>query len=548
MRSARSICSPTAAIRRRCPLHHATQTVPLAPPQAGFGQCFLTKLSPDGSTAFYTVIFEGAQCQAMALGPEDRSDTRKMHLQVGTSFHYQRTLTESATNGLTLEPLQGAYDVCVTDQGSCGPVQWMRADANGDVYFIMSYSPVGMTPPDFVYELRKIDTQGQLVGAIRLIQPPIYAQPGGNFVHDQITGLELDNRGYAYADRLRRVAGHHHADRERADVVQAVGQRLPRSDVRHLLRRVRPEDRHHRRRTFAVAYASYLGGTRDDRPFGVAWDPSSSNSVRHRRDDLGEFSVHARVIFSGRAAVRPEAGFSSSWISTRSRRSSFGSARSSPARRRLDVAVLPGGMTAVVGQATDFEPAGLSNCFRLVGSLYPPRFQIEQRPFLSVFSADGAAMPFSSFLDATAGSNSFVTNVAANGSPIVYAAMTTEDGALGTPGALQPSNRRRRRRACAGDRSGRPRRRERSAVDRLHAGGGERRRDRSGRRHRGAVDLRPAVRVHLDEPDGELLTHLVWFGPNGFRAANPGVLPAAADPAWCRAPTRRCRRARTPSP
>ena len=181
------------------PGYHAAQTVPLAPPQAGFGQCFLTKLSPDGSTALYTVIFEGAQCQAMALGPEDRSNTRKIHLQVGTSFHYQRTLTESAANGLTIEPLQGAYDVCVTDQGSCGPVQWMRADANGDVYFIMSYSPLGMTPPDFAYELRKINTQGQLVGAIRLIQPPIYAQPGGNFVHDQITGLEVDNSGYAYA-------------------------------------------------------------------------------------------------------------------------------------------------------------------------------------------------------------------------------------------------------------------------------------------------------------------------------------------------------------
>ena len=128
MRSARSTCSPTAAIRPRCQLTHATQTVPLAPPQAGFGQCFLTKLSPDGSTAFYTVIFEGAQCQAMALGPEDRPDTRKIHLQVGTSFHYQRTLTESPDNGLTIEPLQGRTDVCVTDQGSCGPVEWMRAD------------------------------------------------------------------------------------------------------------------------------------------------------------------------------------------------------------------------------------------------------------------------------------------------------------------------------------------------------------------------------------------------------------------------------------
>ena len=34
----------------------------------------------------------------------------------------------------------------------------------------------------------------------------------------------------------------------------------------------------------------------------------------------------------------------------------------------------------------------------------------------------------------------------------------------------------------------------------------------------------------LDEPDGELLTHLVSFRPNGFRTTNPGVLPAAAAP------------------
>ena len=111
-------------------------------------------------------------------------------------------------------------------------------------------------------------------------------------------------------------------------------------------------------------------------------------------------------------------------------------------------------MTAVVGQATDYHldacGAQLFPSGRLVVPAAVP--VSNQRPFLSVFSADGAAMPFSSFLDATAGSNSFVTTVAANGSPIVYAAMTTDDGALGTPGAPAAVERRRLRCARAGDR------------------------------------------------------------------------------------------------
>ena len=34
----------------------------------------------------------------------------------------------------------------------------------------------------------------------------------------------------------------------------------------------------------------------------------------------------------------------------------------------------------------------------------------------------------------------------------------------------------------------------------------------------------------VDEPDGEAITHVTWYGPNGFRAANPGALPAPAGP------------------
>ena len=51
----------------------------------------------------------------------------------------------------------------------------MRTDANGDVYFVMFTN---------VYELRKVDTQGNLVGSIALIQPPIYPIGGQNYLVD----------------------------------------------------------------------------------------------------------------------------------------------------------------------------------------------------------------------------------------------------------------------------------------------------------------------------------------------------------------------------
>ena len=90
--------SPTAATRPRC----RSTAIPRSfrwRRRRPASERLLTKLSPDGSTAFYTVIFAGAQCQAMALGMEDQSGTRNIHLHVGTSFHYQRTLTEVPTAG-----------------------------------------------------------------------------------------------------------------------------------------------------------------------------------------------------------------------------------------------------------------------------------------------------------------------------------------------------------------------------------------------------------------------------------------------------------------
>ena len=225
-------------------------------------------------------------------------------------------------------------------------------------------APLGMTPPDFVYELRKIDTQGQLVGAIRLIQPPIYASARRQLRSRSDYRPRAGQPRLRLRDRLRRVAGHHHADRERADVVQAVGQRLPRSAVRHLLRRVPPEDRHHDadlRDHLRVLSRRHPGRSAVRRRLGSVVVRRCTSPARRPRRIFRPRPGHtfpAGPQF-GQKRVPRQAG------SRRScRRSSFDSARSSPDTSPIDVAVLPGGMTAVVGQATDFELRHLA--------LFPP--------------------------------------------------------------------------------------------------------------------------------------------------------------------------------
>jgi hypothetical protein len=79
------------------------------------------------------------------------------------------------------------------------------------------------------------------------------------------------------------------------------------------------------------------------------------------------------------------------------------------------------------------------SCFPLASSLYPGRFSGEIRPFLSVLAADGASLPFSTFLDNTPGAGSFATAVTSNGSAVVWVATSTNDPSLATPGSLQPT-------------------------------------------------------------------------------------------------------------
>ena len=56
----------------------------------------------------------------------------------------------------------------------------------------------GMTGRTVVHELRKVNRQGQLVGALPLIHPPLYDVGGINYLGDRVTGFDIDDSGNAF--------------------------------------------------------------------------------------------------------------------------------------------------------------------------------------------------------------------------------------------------------------------------------------------------------------------------------------------------------------
>jgi len=500
-----------------------THHLSLAPPRAGFAQCFLTKISQDGSAALYTVIFDGAGCQAMDIAPDGASPTPKVHVQVGTSFHYQRTLTENADGSLTVDLLQRAYDACLA--GPCGPALAMRADAAGNVYFIMQYTPDGMSPPDFVYELRKIDAQGRLAGAIRLMQPHIYP---GSQVFDTIAGLEVDKTGKAYVLATVASAGILTTTLDAFQQIKPSGNVCTNpisgtcDDVVLLVVDDDPPN------GLQFTYASYVGTSGDDRAVALATDPSSGLVYITGTTDSPVFPTTP-----GSFVAPPNPGAGGAFLialdltQSGAQQLAVGTFLSHGFAAPGAMTLLAGGMPAIVGEATD----AACRCFPLVNSLYPARLGDQLRPFLSVFSADGSALPFSTFLDSTPGSGGFPAAVASNGSSAVYVGTTTNDPSLGTAGSLQPS--------IGGSYD--------ALVQAIDATGVVPANDPPEIAFTpstidltitapGGTVIVPLVcgrlfACILDESDGDAITQLVWSGPNGFRAAaSPGVLPAPAQP------------------
>jgi len=385
----------------------AHTTYPIETPQAGFRECFLTKLSNDGSTALYTVVFEGVQCEAMDLGPG------KVHLAMGKSGNYLRTLTEDL-QGMpsSLDLLQGAYDF------SLGPVQWLRADANGNVYLIAFYTPTA--PPDFVFELQKVDGNGQLVGKIQLI--PQVSQLLG--IGNQITGLDVDDSGNAYVVGTGQSNG---IITPTANALQQIKPSIGQNDG--FLLRVNTSAPN----LFQIDYATYLGGKLNDFAGAVAFDPASGGVLVAGQSNSADFPTTAGSYLGQPLSLQSDTAFliKLDLNALGASQLVYGTFLDQGSSGATALAILPGGLPAIAGVA---HTPGF---FPVINSFYPWHTVSEARPFLSVFSANASSLSISTFLNSATGSQSTAPLLASNGSQYLYLATSTNEGSLATTGAFQ---------------------------------------------------------------------------------------------------------------
>ncbi len=383
----------------------AVQQFPIEPPQSGFNECFLTKLSADGSQELYTVIFNGVRCEAMDIQPG------LVHLSMGKSGNYLRTLREDASGQpLTLDLLQGAYDF------SLGPVEELRADSAGNIYMVAFDQPDGSPNP--IYELQKIDSNGQLLGTIPLIAAAIN-QPG-NIIYEQVTGLDVDDNGNAYVVGIDRLNG---VITPTADAFQSVKPSSGADDA--FLLRVNTNDSN----AFQIDYATFLGGSADDEARQVAFDPATGTVLI-----TGDTASRNFPTTSGSPGYGNPSGFLARLDLSQPASSQLtGSVLMSPGYSTANLlTVLPGGIPAMTGTAAD------TSGFLLLNPIYPAQFSAQSRPFLRTYTPDLSQATFSTFLDKVPG-NAFAAALAANGTQSLYLAVDTSDGTLGTQGAFHAS-------------------------------------------------------------------------------------------------------------
>ncbi len=381
----------------------ATQQFPLEAPQSGFSECFLTKLSADGSQALYTVIFNGVRCEAMDIQPG------LVHLSMGTSVNHLRTLREDATGQpSSLDLLQGAYDF------DLGPVEELRVDGAGNIYMVAFDQPDGSPSP--IYELQKIDAHGQLLGKI----PLITAAATNNFISEQVTGLDIDDAGNAYVVGIDKSTG---VITPSANAFQPVKPSSGADDA--FLLRVNTSQQG----AFLIDYATFLGGSADDEARQVAYDASTSTVLVAGDTASSNFP---------RSPFSPSYSLTSGFL-TRLDLSQppstqlVGSVLIGPSFSGANlVTVLPGGIPVVAG--TTFDTTG----FLLVNPIYPAQLTSENRPFLRTYTPDLSQITFSTYLDNVPG-NTFAAALAANGTQSLYLAVDTSDGTLGTQGAFHLS-------------------------------------------------------------------------------------------------------------
>ncbi len=388
----------------------ATTTFPVS--SSGPDTGFLTKISADGSTALYTVVFTGiSDFPIMAVDSQDN-----VQLYLGGPDNALRTLSKDSTGALTLGLFHGAFTF------PNGPTAQIKTDSKGNAYLVIFYQPGGPTTAG--YYLFKVDPTGQVLGTQLIV---LEVDNASNFSFENVTGLAVNDQDQAFVigmvglSTIATTPNAFQSTRQDSTTEDAFAMQIDTSTPNN----------------FQVRYATYLGGSGDDRAFAMGISstgamlitgissstnfPTTPSAFQPNPQIFGGGSDTFLVKLNPNGTTPQNQLVFSTWLGHQSSQGN-------------SLVVLPGDLPTIAGTTPDFN-------FPLNGSFYGyAAISSVTRSYVSTFSADGRQLLFSSFLDP--GTNpgtgfSIVPRLATDGSQFLYASTITNESGQGTAGAFQ---------------------------------------------------------------------------------------------------------------
>ena len=342
-------------------------------------------------------------------------------MAVGTSHHYQRTITEEG--GLSLELLNGAY------QYTWGPVQFMRSDDWGRLYLLVR--DANLVPGRIVHAVQGISESGQLLGTVAVLDPVTVPGPGGTpTTYERPTGMDVDNSGRVYVTGVGTANG---AIVPTANAFQPT--RLSAGDEYYgFLLRVDTLN------GFTIDYATYIGGSNSDEVNGVAVDRATGHVFLGGSTRSQDFPVTPSPLNPPFLDTFPTAFVMALDLtaSTPPAQLVLSTILGESSTHVEDIALLPGGV-AIAGTAgyVGYPAFGLG--FPEVDA-FAVSPSTDARPFVSVFSRDGQQLLLSTALNLDPATASYAPRLAANGSGVLYVATSTDEASRATAGSAQTSH------------------------------------------------------------------------------------------------------------
>lgn len=246
--------------------------VPALQPHIEPLNCYVSKVSRDGSTLLASVVFEGfGICTAFEVDGDRVHVAMQSILGDYGGFLQLRTLTWDSNGGLLVAPLKGAL---AQIPGRPTRVDDIRTDAFGNTYLLYQQLVQGDTA--LQSRLMKVDSAGSVIGALDLGVP---ADPA-----PAARAIAADNFGQVYVvgstsgtitptlNALQSIRPVPDGCQENGFLIQVDTNALP----------------------FQEPYVSYLAGSHCDTPVGIVRDPSGVLYVtgRSMSDDLLENAGH----------------------------------------------------------------------------------------------------------------------------------------------------------------------------------------------------------------------------------------------------------------